>query len=354
MHQLNELYGQAINLLKKLIAIPSFSREEHNAADAVVAFFQAYSIPVTRKHNNVWVHNKYYDSAKASILLCSHIDTVKPDKDYTRDPFLPQEEEGKLFGLGANDAGAGMVSLIAAFLYFYEQQDLKYNIILAAVAEEEISGMHGLEAVLPDFTHIAFALVGEPTQMQMAVAEKGLLVLDCVAHGKSAHAAREEGDNTIYKAMKDIAWFSSFTFPKVSELLGPVKMSVTIINSGTRHNVVPAECSFTVDIRLNEHYTHEEVLEIVKQHTQSRITARSMRLKSSSIDSKHPVVQAGEAIGLTAFGSSTMSDKAIMPFPALKIGPGDSARSHTADEFVFTNEIKEGISIYIQLLKAVL
>jgi len=304
--------------------------------------------------NNVWAANKYFDPGKHSILLNSHIDTVKPNKDYTRDPFKPDEEDGRLFGLGSNDAGGCLVSLIAAFLYYYDRQDLKYNLLLAASAEEEISGVNGIEALLPLMRNIDFAIVGEPTLMQMAIAEKGLMVVDCVTRGSSGHAAREEGINAIYKALDDIQWFRTFNFPKVSPMLGPVKMNVTIINAGTQHNVIPATCNFAVDIRINDCYTHEEVLEIIKMHVICDVSPRSVRLKSTSIAHDHPIVKAGLNLGLRSFGSSTLSDKALMPFPALKIGPGDSARSHMADEYIYVEEIKNGINIYTRLLNEVL
>ena len=352
--QLTALYTDAMGLLKELIATPSYSREEQESAAILRKFFSAKGISVNRYMNNVWVANKHFDADRPTILLNSHHDTVKPNKDYKHDPFVALERDGKLYGLGSNDAGGCLVSLAATFLYFYEQQGLKYNIIFAATAEEEVSGANGIEALLPQLGNISFGIVGEPTLMDMAVAEKGLMVLDCVAHGRSGHAAREEGENAIYKAMKDMAWFRDFVFPKVSDTLGPVKMSVTMVNAGTQHNVVPATCSFTVDVRLNECYTHEQALELIEQNVDCDVTARSMRLRSTSIAADHPIVKAGLALGLKPYGSATMSDKALMPFPALKIGPGDSARSHMADEYVFTDEISKGIDIYVQLLKAVL
>ena len=352
--QLTALYTGALGLLKELIAIPSYSREEQETAAILRRFFSAKGISVNRYMNNVWVANKHFDADKPTILLNSHHDTVKPNKDYKHDPFVALEQEGKLYGLGSNDAGGCLVSLAATFLYFNEQADLKYNIIFAATAEEEVSGANGIEALLPQLGNISFGIVGEPTLMDMAVAEKGLMVLDCVAHGKSGHAAREEGESAIYKAMKDMAWFRDFVFPKVSDTLGPVKMSVTMVNAGTQHNVVPATCSFTVDVRLNECYTHEQALEIIKQNVDCDVTARSMRLRSTSIAADHPIVMAGLALGLKPYGSATMSDKALMPFPALKIGPGDSARSHMADEYIFVAEISRGIDIYVQLLNALL
>lgn len=359
MHQVayqdkEALFNEAVSLLKQLIAIPSFSREEDRTASTIELFFSTKNIKTSRIFNNVWAANRYYDAGKPTILLNSHHDTVKPNKDYTGDPFAPNVNDGKLYGLGSNDAGGCLVSLIAAFLYFYDRKDLKYNLIMAASAEEEISGVNGIEALLKTFKNIDFALVGEPTLMEMAVAEKGLLVLDCTVHGKSGHAARQEGDNAIYKAIADIEWFKNYTFPKVSPLLGPVNMCVTMVNAGTQHNVVPAICNFVVDIRINDCYTHEEIIDVIQQHTKCEIKARSTRLRSSSVDVEHPVVKAGLRLGLRSYGSATMSDKALMPFPALKIGPGDSARSHMADEFIYLQEIRNGIDVYIQLLNEVL
>lgn len=349
------LQTEAIALLKQLIATPSFSKEEDNTADILEQFLERKKVK-TRVHlNNIWATNKFYDESKPTVLLNSHHDTVKPNKGYTLDPFTPIENEGKLFGLGSNDAGGALVSLIATFLYYYSQPNLKYNVAIAATAEEEISGSNGLEALLPHLGDINCAIVGEPTEMQMAVAERGLMVLDCTAHGKAGHAARNEGENAIYKAIKDIQWFQSCQFPKVSELLGPVKMSVTVIDTENKaHNVVPAECKFVVDVRVNELYTFEEVINAIRDHVQSDIRVRSFRLRSSSIALDHPLVKAGIQLRRSYYGSPTTSDKALMPFPALKMGPGDSARSHTANEYIYIDEINRGIELYIQLLEKVL
>lgn len=356
------LADEATDLLKELIATPSYSKEEDNTAAAICLFLAQKGLPHFRIGNNVYAANKHFDPEKPSILLNSHHDTVKPNKGYTLDPFTPLEKDGKLYGLGSNDAGGALVSLIAAFLYFYENENLSHNIILAATAEEEISGSGGIEMLLHnkaflsavEHKGIAWAIVGEPTQMQMAVAEKGLLVLDCVATGKAGHAAREEGENAIYKAIKDINWFSTYRFPKVSDLLGPVKMSVTVIQTENKaHNVVPSQCSFVVDIRVNELYTFEELLSVIQSNVSCEITPRSLRMRSSSIAVDHPVVQSGLSLRRTYYGSPTTSDKALMPFPALKIGPGDSARSHTADEFIFVDEIREGVRLYVELLEKV-
>jgi acetylornithine deacetylase len=349
------LQANAIDLLKQLIATPSFSKEEDNSSALIRSFLESNEVKTEQYLYNIWTKNKYFDTNKSTILLNSHHDTVKPNKGYTLDPFAAIEKGGKLFGLGSNDAGGSLVSLIATFLYFYDKENLKYNIILAATAEEEISGHNGIEVLLPQLGKIDFAIVGEPTQMQMAVAEKGLMVLDCTANGKAGHAAREEGENSIYKAITDIEWFNSYKFDKVSDLLGPVKMSVTVIETDNKaHNVVPAQCKFVVDCRVNELYTFEEMLEIINSNVQSEIKPRSTRLRSSSIALDHPIVEAGLKMKRSYYGSPTTSDKALMNFPSLKIGPGDSARSHTADEYIYIDEIKEGIELYIQLLNEII
>ncbi|MFM6924074.1 MAG: M20 family metallo-hydrolase [Ferruginibacter sp.] len=350
----NRSYQDALELLQKLIATPSFSKEEDKTAGVIEQFFSQKNISSNRLLNNVWCVNKYFDVNKPTILLNSHHDTVKPNAQYTRDPFSPTIKDGKLFGLGSNDAGGCLVSLITAFLHFYEKDDLKYNIVIAATAEEEISGNNGIESILSSLPEIDFAIVGEPTLTNLAVAEKGLLVLDCTATGIAGHAAREEGENAIYKAVKDINWFQTYRFPKVSETLGPVKMSVTSINTENKaHNVVPALCSFIVDIRVTDAYTHEEILETIKQYVQAEIKPRSMRLRSSKIEKDHPLVLAGVKLGKQTYGSPTTSDAALIPVPVLKCGPGDSARSHTADEFIYLKEIEEGIDTYIKIVEQV-
>lgn len=352
---IHSLQKEAVELLKRLIAVPSFSKEEDGTAGLIASYLESKGVVAGRLQNNVWAKNKYFDAAKPSILLNSHHDTVKPNKAYTLDPFSPLEKDGKLFGLGSNDAGGCLVSLIATFLYFYEAQGLSYNLILTATAEEEISGHHGIELLLPSLGLIEWGIVGEPTQLQLAVAEKGLLVLDCVSHGKAGHAAREEGDNAIYKALKDIEWFRGYRAPKVSDLLGPVKMSVTVIDTDNKaHNVVPPQCHFVVDVRVNECYTFEELLAIIRGAVGCTVTPRSLRMRSSGIPMEHPVVQSGLRLGRSCYGSPTTSDKALMPFPALKTGPGDSARSHTADEYIYIAEIGQGVEGYIDLLKPVL
>jgi len=349
------LQADAIQLLKQLIATPSFSKEEDNSSAVIKNFLEKHEVKTEQLLYNIWAKNKYFNTTKPTILLNSHHDTVKPNKGYTLDPFSAVEKDGKLFGLGSNDAGGSLVSLIATFLFFYEKEDLKYNIVLAATAEEEISGHNGIEILLPELGKIDFGIVGEPTQMQMAVAEKGLMVLDCMATGKAGHAAREEGDNAIIKAIKDIEWFNSYKFDKISDLLGPVKMSVTVIETDNKaHNVVPAQCKYVVDCRVNELYTFEEMLDIIKANVQSEIKPRSTRLRSSAVPLDHPLVQAGLKMGGSYYGSPTTSDKALMNFPALKIGPGDSARSHTADEYIYIDEIRNGISLYIELLNKII
>ncbi len=348
------LYHDAVTLLKQLVSTPSFSKEEDKTADIITQFFSGRNIPVNRSLNNVWCVNKHFDASKPTMLLNSHHDTVRPNPQYSKDPFSPLEEDGKLYGLGSNDAGGCLVSLMAAFLFFYERTDLKYNIILAATAEEEISGKNGIESILPALPAIDFAIVGEPTLTNLAIAEKGLLVLDCLATGKAGHAAREEGENALYNALKDIEWFRTWRFPKISDSLGPVKMSVTSINTENKaHNIVPAVCSFIVDVRVTDEYTHEEILETIKQHVSCDVQPRSMRLRSSSIRLDHPLVQAGIRLGKKTYGSPTTSDAALINAAVLKCGPGDSARSHTADEFIFLDEIKEGISTYVALIKQV-
>lgn len=349
-----ELVSEAVALLKQLIATPSFSKEEQGTANVLQKFLQSHSVLPSRLMNNVWAKNLHYDSARPTILLNSHHDTVKPNSAYTKEPFTPLEEDGKLYGLGSNDAGGCLVSLLATFLNYYHRTDLKYNLVFAATAEEEISGTNGIAALLPELGRIDAAIVGEPTLLEMATAEKGLVVLDCETVGVAGHAARNEGDNAIYKALQDIQWFGSYKFSKESVLLGPVKMSLTMIQAGTQHNVVPASCRYTVDVRVNECYTNEEIVEEIKEHVSCAVTPRSLRLRSTSISEDHYLVKAGLAIGRKVFGSSTLSDKVFMQFPAVKMGPGDSARSHTADEFIYLSEIEAGIDTYIKLLNQVL
>lgn len=345
---------QYINLLKKLIETPSISRQEYKTAALIFDFIKDRGVLPKLIGNNVVVFNKYFDVNKPTILLDAHHDTVKPNSGYTFDPYKATEKDGKIYGLGSNDDGASLVSLIAVFLHFNEIEKLKYNLIFSASSEEEVTGNNGLLMVLPFLPKIDFAIIGEPTQMQMAVTEKGLMVLDCTAKGKSGHAARNEAINAIYKAIDDIYWFKNYEFPKVSETLGKVKMTVSIINSGTQHNVVPDICIFTVDIRPNDCYTNHEILKIVKHNIESEVVPRSTHIKPSSIPMNHPIVKAGLAIGLTAFGSPTLSNQTWLDCPSLKIGVGDSARSHTADEYIYIQEIVDGIKIYKKILEKVI
>jgi acetylornithine deacetylase len=354
MNKISTLTQEAIKLLQSLIQTPSLSKQENETAAILKKYLEKYCTNVQTLQNNVWVKNKHFDDSKPTILLNSHHDTVPANKAYTRNPLDAAIEEGKLFGLGSNDAGGCLVSLLATFLYFHEKENLQYNLIFAASAEEEISGTNGIEIMYPQLGKIDAAIVGEPTLMQMAIAEKGLLVIDCAVKGKAGHAAREEGDNAIYKAMEDINWFKNYQFEKISDTLGAIKMSVTIINAGMQHNMVPDVCTFTVDIRINELYTHEEILQVIKENVTAEIVPRSMRIKSSSIVVSHPLVQSGILLGREMYGSPTTSDKALMDCPSLKIGPGDSARSHSADEFIYVKDIEEGIELYIKLLENIL
>ena len=351
----NLLYDSAVLLLKQLIATPSFSKEEQDTANIISSFFEQQGVQYQRVGNNIYAKNKHYNISKPTILLNSHHDTVLPNKGYTLNPFTPSEKEGKLFGLGSNDAGGCLVSLIATFLHFYHQENTAYNIIFVASAEEEISGVNGIELVLPKLGKIDFGIVGEPTQLEMAVAERGLMVIDCIAQGRAGHAAREEGENALYKAMEDINWIKNFKFEKVSDLLGECRLSVTVIETDNKqHNVVPGQCKFVMDARINELYNFDEIQEIFKVHLKSSFQPRSTRMKSTSIALDHPLVKAGIQLGKGYYGSPTTSDKALMPFPTLKMGPGDSARSHTADEFIYLREIEEGINCYIQLIEQIL
>ncbi len=342
--------AEAVGLLQSLIAIPSVSRDEQRAADCLQQYIELQGMETGRRGNNVWCLSPMFDLRKPTLLLNSHIDTVKPVSGWRHDPFRPVlEANGKLYGLGSNDAGASVVSLLQAFLLLCRTTQ-PYNLIYLASCEEEVSGKEGVESVLPQLPPIDFALVGEPTEMQPAIAEKGLMVLDVTATGRSGHAARDEGDNAIYKVLDDIAWFRDYRFPKESSLLGPVKMSVTMLNAGTQHNVIPDRCSFVVDIRSNECYTNQELFDLIVPHLKCEARARSFRLGSSHVPPEHPMVRRALSLGRTPFGSPTLSDQALMPFPSMKMGPGKSSRSHTADEFVFVKEISEAIGLYLDLL----
>lgn len=348
----SEAAQDAIKLLEQLISIPSFSKQEKNACDFLERYIEERGYSVSRKANNLWLMGPGFDTARPTLLLNSHIDTVKPVSGWTRPPFEALTDSGKLYGLGSNDAGASLVSLLHAF-FLLTKRNQPYNLIFAASAEEEISGRNGIESLLDELPKIDFAIVGEPTLMNMAIAEKGLMVLDCVVRGIAGHAARNEGRNAIYEALPILEWFRSYDFPKKSELLGAVKMSVTQVNAGTQHNVIPDSCSFVVDVRSNELYSNEELLKIIKEQVECEVEARSTRLSSSATPADHPIVKRGIALSRHTFGSQTLSDQALMPFPSLKMGPGDSARSHTADEYIIPEEISEAIDLYINLLDGV-
>ena len=344
-----QLSEEAIELLIQLIQTQSFSREEAGTADILAAFLTRHGIPARRQGNNVWAASRDFDPAKPTILLNSHHDTVKPGVAWAYPPFGAVVEGDRLTGLGSNDAGASAVSLLAVFRYFYERPTA-FNLICAITAEEEISGPNGIKSILPELGRIDFGIVGEPTGMNAAVAEKGLLVLDGVARGRTGHAARDEGENALYKALDDITWLRTCQFPGVSDLLGPVKMTVTQISAGTQHNVVPDECRYVVDIRTNECYENEEILAIIRANVQAEITPRSTHLQSSGLPLTHPAVRKAVAMGKQTYGSPTLSDQALLRFPTLKIGPGDSARSHAPDEYILLSEIRDGIADYIELL----
>jgi len=347
---LENITSESIELLKKLIATPSISREEDQTAQLIQDFLEQKKIKTYTSKNNVWAYAQPLQKDLPTVLLNSHHDTVKPNQGYTRNPFEADVEDGKLYGLGSNDAGGSLVSLIATFLTLKEKQ-LPYNLILATTAEEEISGKNGIEIVLPELPKIDLAIVGEPTEMNLAIAEKGLMVLDCTAYGKAGHAARDVGENAIYKALKDIKKLKNLTFTEVSENLGKIKISVTIIQSGTQHNVIPDKCTFTVDVRTTDAYTNKETLKFIQQNIESEVVARSTRLNPSGISSEHPILKVAQKLGLKTFASPTMSDQALISYPSVKIGAGKSERSHTPDEFIFVDEIREAIPIYIQLLE---
>ena len=341
--------SDAVELLKKQIATPSVSRSEKNAADIMEQTIRSYGFKTQREANNLWIIDPHYDESRPTLLLNAHIDTVKPVASWSRDPFSPDVEDGVLYGLGSNDCGGGLCSLLQIFRMLTEKPQ-SYNLIYLASAEEEVSGKDGITRALPLLPHIDLAIVGEPTGMNPAVAEKGLMVLDVIAHGKSGHAARNEGVNAIYEALDDMRWIRDYKFEKVSEFLGPTKMTLTVVNAGTQHNVIPDKCTMLVDIRTNEFYDNEEVYEFIRQHLKSEVKAHSFRLKSSRIDPEHPLIRKCVAMGMKPFGSPTLSDQALMHFPSFKLGPGESSRSHSANEFIRISEIRDAIAKYETLL----
>ena len=341
--------SDAVQLLKKLIATPSVSRNEKDAADIMEQTIRSYGFEPQREANNLWIIDPHYDESRPTLLLNAHIDTVKPVASWSRDPFSPDVEDGVLYGLGSNDCGGGLCSLLQIFRMLTEKPQ-SYNLIYLASAEEEVSGKDGITRALPLLPHIDLAIVGEPTGMNPAVAEKGLMVLDVIAHGKSGHAARNEGVNAIYEALDDMRWIRDYKFEKVSEFLGPTKMTLTVVNAGTQHNVIPDKCTMLVDIRTNEFYDNEEVYEFIRQHLKSEVKAHSFRLKSSRIDPEHPLIRKCVAMGMKPFGSPTLSDQALMHFPSFKLGPGESSRSHSANEFIRISEIRDAITKYETLL----
>ncbi|CAM1371845.1 M20 family metallo-hydrolase [Tenacibaculum xiamenense] len=352
---IQELTIKAIELLKNLIETPSFSSEEDNTALLLEAWFKNHDIPYTRTQNNIWSVHKDFDPSKPTLLLNSHHDTVKPNNGYTKDPFKATIEDGKLYGLGSNDAGGCLVSLLATYTYFYQQNDLSYNLVFAGTAEEESSGPNGLNGLLKTLPKIDVAIVGEPTLMQLAIAEKGLVVFDAEVKGTPSHAAHPNNDNAIYNTIKVLEWFKNVRFDKTSDTLGDVKLTVTQINAGKQHNAVPANVSLVIDVRVNDQYSNQEISDYLQENSPcTSITPRGLNLNSSSIPKEHELVEAGIALGRKTYGSPTLSDQSVLSCPSLKLGPGDSTRSHTADEFIYVNEIEEGIDLYIQLLSKVL
>ena len=343
---------KAVELLTRMIATPSHSRQETAVADMLQHTIEHdYHHPTLRHNNNIWTIDPHYDPHRPTLLLNAHIDTVKPVSTWTRPPYQPTLEGDTLYGLGSNDDGASVVSLLTAYHILTQSHTLGYNLVFLASAEEEVSGAQGIESVIPLLPKIDVALVGEPTSMQPAQAEKGLMVIDATAHGVSGHAARDTGDNAIYHALDDINWLRSHTLPRVSPLLGPVKTTATIINAGTQHNVIPDSCTFTIDVRSNECYTNQEILDILQHACRSTLKPRSLRLSSSHIAADHPLLQRAVALGRTPFGSPTLSDQALMPWPSMKMGPGESTRSHTADEHIHISEIREAIELYVEMLQ---
>ena len=348
------LTAKAIELLKELISIQSFSSEEDKTADAIGDWLASFNIPFERKINNIFAVNAHFDHAKPTLLLNSHHDTVKPNSAYTRDPFHPHIEDGKLYGLGSNDAGGPLVSLLATFAHYYPFENLSHNILMVASMEEESAGPNSLRGLLPDLPKIDVAIVGEPTLLDLAIAEKGLVVFDGVIHGTPSHAAHPNDDNAIYNTIEVLEWFKNYKFEKVSEVLGEVKLTVTQISAGSQHNVVPAQVDLVIDVRVNDKYTNTEIAELLKKEAPCELQERSLNLNSSAISKDHPLVQSGIALGRKTYGSPTLSDQAALTCQSLKLGPGDSTRSHSADEFIYVHEIEEGIDLYIKLLEGFL
>ncbi len=347
----DKIASESVELLKAMIEIPSLSREEKDVSDFLEESFTSWGLKPERSRNNLWMRSSNWVEGKPVILLNSHVDTVRPAKGYTYEPYKATVEGERITGLGSNDAGASVVALLGVFRYFNTVRDLPYNLIFCASAEEEVSGEHGIASVLDQLGKIDLAIVGEPTQMHIAIAEKGLMVLDCEAKGRAGHAARNEGENAIYKAINDIKIIQDYRFPLESPVLGPVKMTVTVIEAGQQHNVIPDSCRFVVDVRTNECYSNEEVFRIITSLIGSDVQSRSFRLNSSGIRADHPLVKRGLEMELPMYGSPTTSDQAVIPYPSVKMGPGDSARSHTADEYILISEINDGISTYIELLE---
>lgn len=350
----NSLMDKALSLLKELISITSYSSEEDKTAHAIEKWFADLQIPCKRENNNIYAFNKHFDPAKPNLLLNSHHDTVRPNSAYTRDPFDPWVEDGKLYGLGSNDAGGCLVSLLATFAYYYGIEELSHNLIIVASAEEESSGPLGLNSVIPSLPDIDVAIVGEPTLMDLAIAEKGLVVFDATVRGTPSHAAHPNGDNAIYKTVEVLDWFRNYRFERTSELLGETKLTVTQIHAGSQHNVVPADVGLVLDVRVNDCYTNQEIAELLDKEAPCEIRPRSLRLNSSSIDKEHALVQSGLKQGRNTYGSPTLSDQAVLSCPSLKLGPGDSRRSHSADEYIYIREIEEGIELYIKILNGFL
>ena len=353
--RIEKLTIDAIALLKNLIETSSFSSEEQNTALLIESWFLENKIAYQRTQNNVWAVNKYFDESKPTFLLNSHHDTVQPNKAYTKDPFKAIIENGKLYGLGSNDAGGCLVSLLATFTYFYHHKNLKYNLVVVASAEEESSGKNGLNSMLSIIPEVAVAIVGEPTLMQLAIAEKGLVVFDAKVSGTPSHAAHLNDDNAIYNTIDVLKWFQNFQFKKTSKSLGDVKMTVTQMNAGKQHNAIPAEVELVIDVRVNDLYSNQKIAEILEKESPcTSITPRSLRLNSSFIPVEHELVKAGIALGRKTYGSPTLSDQSVLDCPSLKLGPGDSTRSHTADEFIYLQEIEQGIELYIKILEQIL